>query len=198
MALLTTTNSANSAGQPSDEQLYRWGVRCTARCAGRNAWARLYERHCPALVSYLRGFGADIGLAEESVDEAFLRLIAGRPPIGGTFGRYMRRAARNALVTALRRGGREQRALEAFAALESSADVRSDEAPAATTRLAEALSALPSGLRRLIVLRVQRGLSLAECRKRLGWTCSLSACKYRYRKGLQTLRNLMQKSSEKK
>lgn len=181
----------------SVDDLYRRAVRPALPCGNIGAWSALYRMHRHPVVAWLEGNGADRASAEDAVQTAFLRLMTQRPEIAGSFGGYLRHAARNALVTAFRERGRESTALrvrELASSEESELPETRVEHSRAQSALARAVTTLPASQRRLLVLR-GRGLSLRECRERLGWTCSLSTCKRRLDKAIYSVRRRLREKS---
>jgi RNA polymerase sigma-70 factor, ECF subfamily len=64
-----------------------------------------------------------------------------------------------------------------------------DYGPAVADALRVALAALPEGQRQVVVLKLLRGLPFAEIAKRLD--ASEAACKMRFARGLETLRDAL-------
>jgi RNA polymerase sigma-70 factor (ECF subfamily) len=140
----------------------------------RTALAKLYEREAPALLSYLRLFTADRGLAEEILRDTFLAAWRGAPEFAG------RASARSWLFAIARRQAADALRRPRLRAIpEDSAglsELPSDEpgpedlALAAATRqeLAVALAHLSPVHREALELTFRHGLSYSELSEVLG------------------------------
>ena len=134
-----------------------------AQAGDREAFGILYDRYHVALYAFLRRLGMSVGVAEEIVQESFLKVWRVRDRYRpGSFQAYLYTVARNLRTSALRR-----RAPDAGRLLEG----RPGSAPAASEapeqaelagRLREAMADLPEDLRLPFVLKRMQGLSYAE------------------------------------
>ena len=130
------------------------------RARDEEAWRALHEREFGVLFRYAVGIGADVGLAEDAVSEAFMRLVTWLPrldlksPV----------ALRSWLVVVCRNYVRDQiRKLRRSAGqVDEARHATSD--PDMTTRasLTVALAALPGPQREVVVLRFVAGLPTRE------------------------------------
>jgi RNA polymerase sigma-70 factor (ECF subfamily) len=147
-----------------------------ARMAGGDgaALAALYDREGPALLSYLRLFTADRGLAEEIVQDTFLAAwrgaadIAGRASVRACLFAIARRRAADALRRPRLRAVPEDAA--GLAELPAAEPGPEDLALAAATRqeLAAALAHLSPIHREALELTFHHGLSYPELSEVLG------------------------------
>lgn len=133
--------------------------------ARRAAFARLYERHKDAVWSFLLALAGERGLAEDALQETFLRAWRGLD--GFQTGRAARpwllTIARHAATDLLRTRGKEQR--NATRAATGSAPPDALEAAAAAearARARQALAELPSESRALLLQRHGQGAPLLE------------------------------------
>src|SRR5579884_781668 len=144
--------------------------------------ARLVDRHAAALVLYARQWCA---APEDVVQEAFLKLVAQRPPPDNPAS-WLYRVVRNAALSAGRTERRRQRH-EAAAAAQApawftAADAEGLDAEAATA----ALQGLPLEEREVIVAHLWGGLTFEQIAELAG--CSPSTAHRRYVAGLANLR----------
>jgi RNA polymerase sigma factor (sigma-70 family) len=142
---------------------------------------RLVERHAAALVLYARQWCA---APEDVVQEAFLKLVAQRPPPDNPLP-WLYRVVRNGALTTVRTQRRRHRHEAAAAARAPAwfvADTELIDVEAATA----ALGALPLDEREVIVAHLWGGLSFEQIADVAG--CSSSTAHRRYVAGLATLR----------
>lgn len=125
-----------------------------------DAWRALHEREFSLLYRFARGLGADADLAEDCVNEGFLRLLKALPrlrldsPL----------ALRSWLLVVCRNFLRDQLRRRKPVDLHEADEATADEAQSVHTRLAlgTALAALPETQREVIVLRFVVGLPTNE------------------------------------
>lgn len=147
----------------------------------------LFRRAGPAVYRLAVTITADPALAEDLVQEAFLRL-AGRPPVAGELDGYLWRTVRNLALDAVRRARTGERVVEAAArALLRRVDP-GDGGPDVEA-IGRALFALPVEQREVVVLRVWEGLAFPEVAARTG--APLGTVHSRYRYALERLRALL-------
>jgi RNA polymerase sigma-70 factor (ECF subfamily) len=149
---------------------------------GPELLGRLVDQHAAALVLYARQWCA---APEDVVQEAFLKLVAQRPPPDNPAA-WLYRVVRNAARSAARSARRRQR-YEAAAAARAPAwfdDANADGLDAATAT--EALQDLPPDEREVIVAHLWGGLTFEQIAEVAG--CSPSTAHRRYAAGLAALR----------
>jgi RNA polymerase sigma-70 factor (ECF subfamily) len=149
---------------------------------GPELLGRLVDRHAAALVLYARQWCA---APEDVVQEAFLKLVAQRPPPDNPES-WLYRVVRNAAISAGRTERRRQR-YEAAAAAQApawfaTADTDALDAEAATAALQE----LPLEEREAIVAHLWGGLTFEQIADVAG--CSPSTAHRHYAAGLANLR----------
>jgi RNA polymerase sigma-70 factor (sigma-E family) len=162
-----------------------------ARRAARSGGglAELYERHAPATGRLAYLLTGDRVLAEDLVQEAFVRLV-GRfrhLRVPDAFEAYLRRTIVNLHTSQLRRRRVERAYLEREGRREPSTP---DPDMEAREELWRAVLALPPRQRAAIVLRFYEDLSERETADALG--CSPSAAKSLVARAMQTLRALIE------
>jgi RNA polymerase sigma-70 factor (ECF subfamily) len=142
---------------------------------------RLVERHAAALVLYARQWCA---APEDVVQEAFLKLMAQRPPPDNPIP-WLYRVVRNGALSAARTQRRRWRHEAAAAAQVPPwfvADASGPDVEAATA----ALRGLPLEEREVIVAHLWGGLTFEQIAELAG--CSASTAHRRYAAGLAALR----------
>jgi RNA polymerase sigma-70 factor (sigma-E family) len=157
--------------------------------AGTGRLGELYLRHAPAARSLAYLLTGDRHLAEDLVQEAFVRLTGRfrhlRNP--DAFGSYLRRTVVNLHTSHLRRRRLERAYLERRgreAAIEGAGGSLPDVA--GRQDLWRALQTLPARQRAAVVLRYYEDLSESEAADALG--CSLAAVKSLVARAMETLR----------
>ncbi|NPA30796.1 MAG: sigma-70 family RNA polymerase sigma factor [Chloroflexi bacterium] len=146
--------------EPPDEDLVR-----AARAGDALAFQALYQRYARRLYAFFLGYTGDAGLAEELVNDTFVRVWRGLPHYReeGHFRAWLFRIARNIATDAHRR--RKRRPAEVPLA-EADRDPALAVPPAdAGPRLADieaVLHTLPPDYRLVLLLRFIEGLSAAE------------------------------------
>ena len=165
-----------------------------AVCAGEaSAFTELYERHGRALLTFLAGLSGDRALAEDLLQETFVRVYRARDTYGGDgqFRAWLYTIARR-LVIDWRRSQRiawshDPAALETAAA-PTRADDRAD-ARDLIVRLERALRSLPEGQREVVLLSRHAGLDAGQIAKVTGSTPG--AVRVTLHRALQTLSHLI-------
>jgi len=148
--------------------------------------AELYERHAGAAVGLAYLLTGDRYLAEDLVQEAFVR-VAGRfrhLRDEGAFEGYLRRTVVNLFTSQLRR----RRLERAYLKREATRPTASHEDPDVASRdeLWRAVQRLPERQRAAVVLRYYEDLSEREVATTM--RCSNAAAKSLIQRGMQTLR----------
>lgn len=124
-----------------------------------DAWRRLHEREFGTLYRFARGLGADAGIAEDAVNEAFVRLVRHLPRLRID----APTAIRTWLVVVCRNYVRDQLRRRRPSELREDDSVDNAERSIETRlALAAALAALPDGQREVIALRFVAGLPTRE------------------------------------
>jgi RNA polymerase sigma-70 factor (sigma-E family) len=147
--------------------------------------AELYERHAPAAGRLAYLLTGDRALAEDLVQEAFVRVV-GRfrhLQVPDAFEAYLRRTIVNLHTSQLRRKRLERAYLEREGRAPNGAPIPDVDA---REELWRAVLALPPRQRAAIVLRFYEDLSERETADALG--CSTTAAKSLVARAMQTLR----------
>lgn len=145
-------------GQPVPETTEPLWV-AALRARDEEAWRALHDREFALLYRYSLGMGADAGIAEDAVNEAFTRLVTAIPrlSIGSPSG------LRSWLMVVCRNFVRDHQRKQkrGTAPLDGTERVVDGDM---TTRaaLATALAALPANQREIVVLRFLTGLQTRE------------------------------------
>jgi RNA polymerase sigma factor (sigma-70 family) len=149
---------------------------------GPDVLGRLVDEHAAALVLYARQWCAG---AEDIVQDAFLKLVAQKPPPTKALP-WLYRVVRNAAISAARAERRRRRhetaAAERAPAWFAAADTTALDIAAAT----QALQALPIEQREIIVAHLWGGLPFEQIAELAG--CSSSTAHRGYVAGLSALR----------
>ena len=153
----------------TDDQLI-----AAVRAGETSAFTELYERHGRALLTFLARLTGDLPLAEDLLQETFIRVWRARDAYegAGQFRAWLFTIARRLLID-WRRGQRivwvdEPAALESMAAsagASEGADVRD-----LVIRLDQALRQLPEGQREVLLLSRQVGLNAGQIARITGST----------------------------
>jgi RNA polymerase sigma-70 factor (ECF subfamily) len=155
---------------------------------GPELLGRLVDEHAAALVLYARQWCAT---AEDVVQDAFLKLIAQKPPPTNVVP-WLYRVVRNAAVSASR-AERRRRRHEAAAAERAPAWFAAAEATALDVATVTAsLQALPIEQREVIVAHLWGGLTFEQIAEVAG--CSSSTAHRWYGAGLSALRERLRVS----
>jgi RNA polymerase sigma-70 factor (sigma-E family) len=154
--------------------------------------AELYERHAPAAGRLAYLLTGDLALAEDLVQEAFVRVV-GRfrhLRVPDAFEAYLRRTIVNLHTSQLRRNRVERAYLEREGRAPNEATMPD---VVAREELWRAVLALPPRQRAAIVLRFYEDLSERETADALG--CSTTAAKSLVARAMQTLRAQIESES---
>ena len=164
-------------GSISPEQIGRW-----------------YDAHSAALVLYVRQW-LQAGLAEDVVQDVFVRLASQRRPVAHVKA-WLFRSVRNAALNQLRSQRRRRRHEQRLAAERPTwFAARADDLVDAKAAQA-ALESLPPQQREIIVLRIWGQMTLAEAADIVG--LPVSTVFGRYRAGLDEIRRRMKPSCKTK
>src|SRR5262245_54755110 len=149
---------------------------------GPDLLRRLLDEHAAALTLYARQWCA---APEDVVQDAFLKLVAQKPPPDNCVA-WLYRVVRNGALSAAR-SARRRRHHEATAAAQAPAwFVEDDEAALDGAAAADALSGLPLEQREVIVAHLWGGLTFEQVAEVVG--CSSSTAHRWYLAGLAALR----------
>lgn len=142
----------------------------------RAALADLFDAHGERLYRYAHVLLADVGAAEDAVQEAFCQLarVAGRDPALLNVA-YLTTIVRNECFSALRRRRRQPAVTASL--LEPQAPGSNEEE---RLLLEGALRALPPEQREVVYLKVFEGLTFQEIGERCGVSPNTAASRYRY------------------
>jgi RNA polymerase sigma-70 factor (sigma-E family) len=165
---------------------FREAERTGAASPEKGGLGELYERHAGAAVGLAYLLTGDRSLAEDLVQEAFVR-VAGRfrhLRDAGAFEGYLRRTVVNLFTSQLRR----RRLERAYLKREATRPPASHEDPDLASRdeLWQAVQRLPERQRAAVVLRYYEDLSEREVATTM--RCSNAAAKSLIQRGMQTLR----------
>jgi RNA polymerase sigma-70 factor (ECF subfamily) len=149
----------------------------------------LYEKHGSALAAYGCCCGLDFALAEDVVQQVFLKLLGGQTVIPQTPLAYLYRAVRNASLN-LRRNLQREVEMRPGEIWLVGPDGRREEVLA----LQAALQDLPEEQRETVFLRIWGGMTLQEVAGTLDIPLSTAASRYRY--ALEKLRERLQPLAE--
>jgi RNA polymerase sigma-70 factor (ECF subfamily) len=170
-----------------------------ARRGSGDAIAALVERYSPGLFRYLISLSGDPALAEDLLQDTWLRVMerlnsyrTGRP-----FRNWLFAVARNRAFDVLRQRSRQLQRVQTGATEHpaSPAEELPDPQPSTLERLAEsdlarcvmeAMKTLPAVFREVLTLRFEQGLEIGAIARILG--LSVSAVKDRLYRGLNQLR----------
>lgn len=159
------------------------------------ALSELFERHGGAVYGLARRIVADAQLAEEVLQDAFLRVARDaqnyRPSSAGVLP-WLLRIARNAAIDVVRKRKRDRKAndpeiLDIVADERVTAALDGVELREFSTEVQRALAELPEGPRKAIDLAYFSGLSQSEIATKLG--IPLGTAKTWVRSGLASLRD---------
>jgi RNA polymerase sigma-70 factor (ECF subfamily) len=135
----------------------------------------LYERHGPALLAYARSFVGDAGIAEDVVQQVFVKLLQGEAAVPDIPAAYLYRAVRNGALNARRNGLRN-------APLEQASlwFVHRGGNQEAALSLQAALGELPEEQREVVMMRIWSGMTLDEIAAATHVSLNTVASRYRY------------------
>lgn len=137
-----------------------------------------YERHGPALLAYARSLVGDAGIAEDVVQQVFVKLLQGGTAVPEVPGAYLYRAVRNGALNARRNGLRDAPLEQA-----SSWFVHSGGNQEAALALQAALGELPEEQREVVMMRIWSGMTLEEIAAATEVSLNTAASRYRYALG---------------
>lgn len=156
---------------------------------GPAAFLDLYRRHRADLLAFLVRYLRDATLAEDVLQETFVRVHANldaAPPC--SFRAWVHRVARNVATDALRREGKQER-LATSPAAPAPAEAPGPDAEAASReaidRARAALATLPDEERALLLQRHASGLRLDELAE--AWDCTERTIRNRLERAAQSL-----------
>lgn len=151
------------------------------------AFLELYRRHRVELLAFLVRYLRDAALAEDVLQETFVRVHANldaAPPC--SFRAWVHRVARNVATDALRREGKQERLAAGRGAAGPAPGPDSEAASReATDRARAALTTLPDEERALLLQRHASGLSLDELAA--AWDCTERTIRNRLERATQAL-----------
>jgi len=149
------------------------------------AFEQIASRFLPPALAAAHSILADHALAEDAVQEAFLRVIRGRDRYLPTrpFSSWFYTILRNLCTDMLRRRARRARLLEALAGNAGPPAVPAGHDPPGSLDL---LAGLPKGDRAVLTLRIVHDLAFRDVAAALG--ISEEAAKKRAQRGLRRLR----------
>lgn len=156
----------------------RWAIALEQKKLNASDVRALYERHGPALLAYACSFVADAGMAEDLVQEVFVKLLGGETAVPDLPGAYLYRAVRNAALNARRNGQRE-----APLGAECAWFVHRGGDGEAALSLQSALAELPEAQREAVIMRIWSGMTLEEIAATTGVSLHTAASRYRYALG---------------
>jgi RNA polymerase sigma-70 factor (ECF subfamily) len=141
-------------------------------------WRKWLERHGPALVLYARQIVHDGALAEDAVQDGFVRFWRRRDQADDAAA-LLYAAVRSAALDLLRRRQRHGRRERAAAPPEVCFDVTAEERERAA-RVTAALAELPPEQREAVVLKIWAGLTFGQIAAAVGEPANTVASRYRY------------------
>jgi len=165
---ITPTETAGQRG-PSDAELAR-----RMRLGDERALEMIFRTHYPGLVGFVRRYVKTSEIAEELVQDLFLKLWSRRGSLGAidSVKTYLFRAARNTALNYLRRRKLEHEWLEkeggATAEEHSQEGDESVTESELTTAVRAAVDRLPPRCREVFMLSRDGGLTYGEIAKSLG------------------------------
>ena len=173
----------NSHSDASDEAL----MRRYQRRLDEGAFETLVARFSGPALTVAEGILCDRGLAEDAVQETFLRLVRSRRRYRPSrpFATWFYTILRNVCTDMLRRRGRRERALRRLAS-----EPREQEEVGAGLEARDLLGLLMPADRVVLTLRVLHGLAFRDVAVALG--ISEEAAKKRAQRALRRLRRLVQ------
>jgi RNA polymerase sigma-70 factor (ECF subfamily) len=154
------------------------------------AFEQLVSCHMKPAVGVARQILSDHALAEDAVQESFLRVVRKRHQYvpGNPFSSWFYRIVRNVCMDMLRKSNREKEAIEKVPVLRKSDSRRAD-----SREIPELLAVLARSDRDVLVLRIVHGLGFRDVAAALG--ISEEAAKKRAQRALRRLRARMHNST---
>lgn len=158
----------------------------------QDAFAEVYAGHRDRLYLYLLSLVGRPEVAEELLQDTFVKLVTTRHRIRpeAPLGPYLATIARNLATDWLRRRQRERTAFSRVGLLASRNGTRTDLTPVEASEL---LWRLPTSQREAVVLRVYLGFTFGEVAAVTGAPLNTAVSRYRY--GLTRLRNMLEEDS---
>jgi RNA polymerase sigma-70 factor (ECF subfamily) len=157
---------------------------------GHDQYRAIYEQHRQGLFTLALAITGCAAVAEDAVQEAFVRLWQA-PPVSGDRVAYVHRAVRNAALDQRRRRAVRRGDDAGLAFLAAPAD---DVDREAQHDLRQALGLLPDEQREAIVLHLYAGLTFAQAADVVGEPQATIAS--RYRRALERLRTRLAVGTE--
>lgn len=180
-----------SSDEPTDEELYERWCGSGPLLDRQAAWEELDQRYHTKLLTYCYRITRDATIPLDCVNDAFLALMGERRGISSSFRAYLWRTARNLARAALKARPKTNPSPQI-------ADVPDPTARGISWELRDALEACLERLEldksEFLLLHVCDGLTFEEARDVVGWTCSISTCKYRSDRALENLRACLKKT----
>jgi len=150
-------------------------------------WAQWMQRHGPALLLYARQIVHDPALAEDAVQEGFVRFWLHRRKAPEPLG-LLYAAVRSAALDSMRRRQRRNPREQAVARPEACFDVAAAQRESSAD-VEAALAQLPVEQREVVVLKIWGGLTFTQIAQAIGESVGTSASRYRY--AMQKLATLL-------
>jgi RNA polymerase sigma-70 factor (ECF subfamily) len=155
-----------------------------ARQGDQSAFRALYDRHAGRVYAVVRRIAPDESLADDWAQESWVRAFRALGSFRGesSFGTWILRIAMNSAAHEVRRHARRWQGEVPLDASTPAAEVSSE--PLLRARLERALTRLPEGMRRIIVLHDVEGYTHEQIAVVLGntpMTCRSQLCKARAR-----------------
>lgn len=161
-----------------------------ARGGSERAMEQLYRRHAPALHAYALRSTQSSTVAEEVVQETFIRAFRGLSKFASrsSFRTWLFSIAINRTRTAMKKRPHHEVLDEAMVESEENAEAQR-ESPWLRRRLADALVQLPEGYRDVVVMHDVIGLGHEEIAQ--ARSCSVGTSKSQLHKARARLRSLL-------
>ena len=145
-------------------------------------WQVWLHRHGPGLLLFARQFLRDPALAEDAVQDGFIRFWRSKPnaddPLGLLYA-AVRSASLDLLRSGRRRVAREQNSARAEARSEIWFDHSAEQA-VRVERVQAVLAELPTDQREVVVLKLWSGLTFSQIAEAVGESQNTVASRYRY------------------
>jgi RNA polymerase sigma-70 factor, ECF subfamily len=155
-----------------------------------DASERAFKRHYAEIFRFLRRRTASADEAEELAQIVFTEAAARLPTLPATRDSvlgWLYTVARRRLIDHLRRQALRTGTLAELDAARLAAVEEAEYGPHVATAIASALARLPGSQREVVVMALLEGRSFADIARRVG--ASEGACKMRFARGLETLRD---------
>jgi RNA polymerase sigma-70 factor (ECF subfamily) len=138
--------------------------------------AALYRRHAGPLVFYAQSLSRDRALAEDVVQEAFLRMLDRDPARIESVKAFLYATVRHLVIDERRRDAARAQQPPALASRPSCTPV----CEATLESISSALGGLPPEQREVVVLKTYAGMTLAEAARLTGVSEATATSRYRY------------------